>query len=273
MTPKLKLSIRDFNGDLREFIYQLDENPVARAWYKKIFHLYRIPLSEHYTFKVKRASVQETNQLISQDLILLNHAIGLNYPIKQSYDSQDCNVLHDITVSTQYDHTLEVREIFHRMHRNIHSLEYNMQQTILNNIYAGWGENEGLLTTQFEQLPYDLYQLCVPGTINLVWSEFGKTPWRYWKDHDLDDREHFLKTCKPHQTFRAQFSLALLSGSDEFDPEFTQWFDKYRSAWYEKYKCDWTPLHQWGGIPLARPESSTTYDWTTTDTIVSICPL
>jgi hypothetical protein len=271
MSHTLKLSVNDIYNNRHDIFYQLEKNYIASAWYKKIRHLYRIPLSEHYTFKIQQKPATELNYLISQDLIKLNELININYPIKESYDHHDCNVLHDITVTTQYDYSSDVREIFHRMHRTIHSLEYSMQKTVFDSIYAGWGEKEGPLTSKFDRLPYDLYQLCQPGTINLIWSEFGKTPLQYWRNRDFDNEEHFLKTCRPHLTFRAQFSLSVLKSPDRFEPEFEQWFDHYRDAWQQKYGCNWTPMYEWGGIPLAYPKDQ--FDWSVVDSIASIQPV
>jgi hypothetical protein len=272
MAHKLKLSIIDIYNNNHNLFYLLEENSIATAWYKKIKHLYRVPLSDHYTFKTRQMPLVGLNHMISQDLMKLNELIKLNYPVKESYDRYDCNTLHDVTVSTQYDYSIDVREIFHRMHRNIHSLEYSIQETTtFHSIYAGWGEKEGLLTSNFDRLPYDLYRPCDPGTINLCWGEFGKTPWHYWKDQDLNNVEHFLKTCKPHMTFRAQFNLSILESPTQFDSNFEQWFDSYRSVWQQQHGCDWTPLYQWGGIPLARPENQ--IDWSTVDTILSIQPI
>lgn len=271
MMKKLKLSVRDIHDNTHDLFYLLEENAIAEQWYKKIRHLHRVPFSDHYVFKVRQSPPNDLNQLISQDLVKLNELIKINYPIKESYDHDDCNILHDITVSTQYDYSLDVRDIFHRMHRNIHSLEYSMQKTVFDSIYAGWGEKEGPLTSNFDYLPYDLYRKCIPGTINLIWAEFGKTPWQYWKDRDLNDVQHLLKTCKPHMTFRAQFSLSISESSDQFDSEFEQWFDSYRDAWQQKYGCDWTPMYQWGGIPLAYPTDQ--IDWSIVDSIISIQPI
>jgi hypothetical protein len=270
---KLNLRVIDINDNPHEFIYTVYDNPVAQVWYKKILHLYRIPLSQHYTSKIKKPSLDEICALISQDLMVLNEKIKIDYPIKQKYDQQDCNIIHDITISTQYGYPPYIREIFHTLHRNIHKLEKEIQHSSINHIIAGWGEKEGLLTTKFEKLPYDLYEYCMPGSISLIWSEFGKTPWRYWKDSEIDNTQHFLKTCKPHQTFRAQFALSLQQSPRDFDVEFKLWFDAYRDAWQQNYHCDWTPLYQWGGVPLARLDKKDDFDWSMSNQIVSISPV
>lgn len=268
MSTKLNLKICDSSDNIHDLVYTLANNDIANAWYKKILHLRRIPLCNYYTYKTSKKSLDELNLSITQDLQLLNDLIDLNYQIKQCYDQQDCNHLHDITVSTQYNHSPEIRDIFHRMHRNIHCIEEIIQKFKLDKIYAGWGEKEGLLESKFREPPYELYQFCSPGTINLTWSEFGKTPYQYWSDHDIDDVTHFLKTCKPHNTFRAQFVVALSNPPNGWPTEFDQWFDQWKEAWQATYGCDWIPLYEWGGIPLAYPEKD--FDWSLINTVVSI---
>lgn len=271
---KLNLKISDLDGNEHDLVYTLEQNPIANKWFKKISHLYRVPLCEHYTYKIKQEkSVAELNDSVTQDLLFLKQEIGLEFPIKENYDQDDCNVLHAITVSRQYHYPPEIREIFHRMHRAIHRIEFSLQQVTIDEIYAGWGEKEGPLQERFHTDPYQFYEVCRPGTLYIRWSEFGKHPWQYWKDRDSDDIDHFLDTCKPHVTFRAQFSLVLSDHTvDEFEPEFLTWFETRREAWKSRYGCgDWTPLHARGGVPLARTDEQ--FDWKTANTVLSIKPI
>lgn len=258
---------------IHEIVYQLDDNNIARRWYKKLSHLYRLPFSEHYNNSASSLSTLQINHLLRDDLKKLNNLIDLNFPLKESYDQNDCNILHDITLSTQYSFDLEIREIFHKMHRLIHNLEFKIQKyNKINSLYAGWGEKEGPLTSKFNPLPYEFYKESVPGAINLKWSEFGKTPWQYWRDGEKDDIDYFLKTCIPHITFRAQFNLIIRQHQTlTFDQNFYTWFSKYKDIWYKKYHCDWTPLQEWGGIVLAVPTKL--FDWTQINKILSIRPI
>jgi hypothetical protein len=270
---KLNLRLSDLDGNEHDLVYTLEQNVIANKWYKKISHLYRVPLCEHYTYKIKQEkSIKDLSDSVTQDLSQLKQLIDLDFPIKEIYNQDDCNILHAVTISQQYGYNAEVREIFHRMHRTIHLIEFALQQVTVNELYAGWGEKEGPLEEKFDIDPCQLYEVRQPGTLYMKWSEFGKTPWQYWKDQDSDDIDHFLDTCKPHMTFRAQFSLRLSEHElDEFEPEFLDWFESRRDAWNSRYgKSEWTTLHVRGGVPLARPDKD--FDWKTANTILSISP-
>lgn len=266
--PKFNITIKDFYGRSHVIGYELEPSSIAESWYHKIHHLHRLPLDRHYTRSRKTEAVNELQSAITKDLLRLKDSVSLIYPIKESYDQEDCNLLHSITVATQYDHDPDVREIFHRLHRTIHKLEDRLNGEDALGITVGWGEKEGLLRSEFDVLPYDAYQQTKNGYIYLCWSEFGKTPYQYWRDHDSNDPEHFFQTCKPHRTFRALFVLALETRSREFPESFDRWFDQYREEWESKYGCGWLPLYEWGGVPLGRPLEE--FDWAEANTVLSI---
>lgn len=268
MPPLIDISIENLNKEPKVLRYELVDNPIASQWYQKIRHLHRVPLDRYYTFRVLRDPPDNLQKLIAQDLEILRSQIGLNYPTKDKFNQEDCNELHSLTVATQYNYDRDIREIFHRLHRNLHSLEQQTLNIDPYQIYAGWGENEGLITGKFNVNPYDYYESCNPGDIYLVWSEFGKSPYDYWRDRDLDDPEHFFENCKAQSTFRAQFSLIRFDPPNKFPKEFENWFDRYKSKWQEKWGIGWEPIHQWGGIPLCRTKDK--FDPANTNTIIGI---
>lgn len=268
MLPKFNITIQDFDDQFHTIGYELLDNPISKAWYRKIHHLYRIPLDRYYTRCRKSESIDVLQQSMRNDLVRLKDLIGLEYPVKETYDQTDCNTLHTITLTTQYNHTSDIREIFHRMHRTIHKIEEYLNGSNINGLSVGWGEKEGLLESKFDVLPYHAYESMKTGNIYLCWSEFGKTPYQYWRDQDTAP---FFETCKPHETFRALFVLAVNDLSVEFTEEFIQWFDQYRGEWMAKYGCDWLPLYECGGMPLARPLD--VFDWHKVSTVSSITPL
>lgn len=268
---KLNLTVLDNNSVIHEITYQLEDNDIARRWYKKILHLHRLPFSEHYNNSVSSLSTLQINHSLREDLNKLNNLIDLNFPLKGSYDQNDCNILHSITLSTQYSFDSKIREIFHKMHRLIHELESKLNEQNKKSLYAGWGEKEGPLTSNFDSLPYKFYKESLPGCLSLKWAEFGKTPWEFWRDGEKNDLIHFLETCLPHVTFRAQFSLTLSHQTLTFDEKFYTWFSEYKDVWYKKYQIDWNPLYQWGGIVLAVPDKS--FDWLQINKILNIKPI
>jgi hypothetical protein len=270
MNTIFNLTVEDFDKQSHRVQYRLTENTVAHRWYKKILHLHRVPLCKHYTQRREQVTLSDLYELITHGITKLNKTIDLKYQVKDTYTQEDCNNLHDLTISNQYNYHSDIREIFHKLHRNIHSLEAKLKNINVNSIYAGWGEKEGLLETKFDKLPYKLYQSHCPGYLYLNWSEFGKTPYRYWKDQESDNLEYFFKTCQPHKTFRTQFTLALSNWPESFPQEFYSWFDQYQDKWKLKYNTEWTPLHEWGGVPLAQP--LTDINWAQINTVISIHP-
>lgn len=270
MVSKVKITVQDFKKQSHIIEYVLSNNPIAYTWYRKIYHLHRVPLSKQYTSVRHKEPIIQINAQITNYLLQLKETVGLNYTIKESYDQTDCNRLHSITLSTQYNYSPEVREIFHTMHRAIHKLEHHILNIVDNSIHIGWGENEGPVESKFELLPYQWYENVQVGNIYLSWSEFGKTPYQYWKNHEIDNQEHFFKTCKPHKTFRALFALILEEHKQQFSDGFDQWFDQYRIEWELKYGCGWLPLYEWGGVPLGYPTRE--FDWSTVNTVLAIQP-
>lgn len=265
----LDIKIQDINGSQHTLRYNLCDNPIAKRWYRKIYHLQQLPLDDCYTPRARPPSVEELQSSMRNDVSLLQQKISLEYPMKSCYDQQDFNYLHALTVSTQYDYDTEIRDIFHRLHRTLHRLEQQYtDRGTLPRIHAGWGEKEGLLGEVFDIDPYQYYESMKPGHVYLVWAEFGKTPYDYWRDNDIDNEESFLKNCRSHTTFRAQFTLSLRYIDEIFPEEFEIWFKRYQSAWKNTHGIGWTPIHQWGGIPLCRPELSV--DHKDTDRILGI---
>jgi hypothetical protein len=256
MANKLYLIVEDQNGNDHKLHYQLADNPIAEEWIKKIKHASRIPLDQFYTSKnEKNINQKEINLAISKDIEMLNNTVGRIYDIKLEYDQNDCNLLHALTVKHQYEYNLETRDIFHRLHRKIHLLEGVFSNSIKHWLDVEWGEKGGPLTTQYKQSPYQYYDLeMLAGNIYQLWAEFGKTPYVYWKNKDMNNEEHFINNCKPHSTFRPGFSLCINDINYEtFNEEFEKWFDKYRRVWQEKYNVADISAYGHGGVLLATP--------------------
>jgi hypothetical protein len=110
------------------------------------------------------------------------------------------------------------------------------------------------------------------GNIYHQWSEFGKTPYRYWQDQDVDNVDNLLTNCKPHVTFRPNFSVFIkdVDYNNYVDPEFETWFVRYRSAWEEKYHADELSVYGHGGVLLATPADNQFGDFAQTYLIKSI---
>ena len=271
MSIQFSLVLQNRQEQEQEIRYQLVDNPIAQQWFQKIKHLVRVPLCRHYTSVADTpATNQELYNIISYDIKKLNEILGPVYEIKNEYNQNDCNAIHALTVYTQYQYSPKIRDIFHHLHRQVHRLERNFNNIVQNRVHIGWGEKEGLLKTTFTESPYPYYNKKLsPGNLYMMWNEFGKTPYTYWIDRDLDNVEHFMATCKPQITARAEFVLCYRSIThQEFDTNFYTWFESYRLPWMEKYGIVWTPTHEYGGVPLATPVMD--YDFLNINTVQSV---
>lgn len=257
MKADLHLVVRTADQGLHDVYYQLADNQVAKKWFDKIYYLQDVPLCNFYTNDLaQQPTLSQINQSITNDLRTLQSQHLPEFDrikIKNSYDHDDCNLIHQLTVKYQYGFDLDTRNIFHNLHRKIHLVEIILEGYPITSIVTGWGENEGLLAEPFPCDPYDLYEPSLPvGTLFLNWSEFGKTPYRYWLDHDVSDVQTFLDNCRPQTTFRAQFSLVLEATQvQDFKHGFQDWFAQYQPHWQAKWNQDWTPLQEFGLLPLA----------------------
>jgi hypothetical protein len=273
MTNKLYLIVEDHNVNDQQLYYQLADNPIAKKWIKKIKHASKIPLDQFYTSKnEKNINQKEINLAISKDIKTLNDIIGYVYDLKLEYTQKDCNLLHAFTIDHQYEYDIKIRNIFHRLHRKIHLLENIFSNSIKNCLDVEWGEKGGPLTTQHKQPLYQYYDLKLSaGNIYQQWAEFGKTPYTYWKNKDIDDEQHFLSTCKPHITFRPGFSLCINDITyEDFNEEFERWFDRYRQLWQKKYNVPDIASYGHGGILLATPVDNKFKNYSELYTVKSI---
>jgi hypothetical protein len=260
MSTKFFLTVYDQQNTQHQIEYHLADNPIAIQWLKKIKHISKVPLDRVYSIPNDHTETkQEINVKIANDIQALNDLVGKIYEVKDHYDQNDCNLLHAFTVSNQYNYGIEARDIFHRLHRQLHQLEMLTSPVLDNTWLPGeWGEKAGPITTMHAESPYPYYTLNMQaGNIYYQWAEFGKTPYRYWQDHDIDDVNNFLANCRPHMTFRPNFSVYVKDVDYNcVDPEFETWFAQYRSAWEDKYHADALSVYGHGGVLLAEPAAN-----------------
>ena len=251
------LVIRDKSEQEHKVSYRLTDGSIPMMWMRKLKKIYRVPLDDDYTRYAGRLSEQQLVESIVDSFNQLNSMIHLGNRQITDVTLDDCNWLHDLAVQKQNSYSYEIREIFHHMHKNIHLLEEIRGYYESPFLEVGWGEREGLMKGIFKEDPYQHYVPIVRGNLYLTWSEFGKTPYIYWKNKDDDDRDKFFRTCKPHRTFRMHFSLCIKDHDQKtLEPEFYEWFEKYRDEWMQRYGIDWTEFHQLNSILLATPISS-----------------
>jgi hypothetical protein len=265
MDDQFKLTV-EVDQNPTEIFYHLADNPIAHSWFKKIRHLQHVPFDPFYStgYLPKINSVTELNSVITDYLTKISKETGLSLPISTTYTQHQCNQLHSLVVEYQYQYNIEVRNLFHYVHRKIHDLEEILinQQKYPYLVKAHWGEKDSLLHSSFPADPYQWYETkMTQGSLYLVWIEFGKTPHGYWKDQDLDSFEHFFQTCCPMKTFSAAFALCQqnIQCNDPFEPEFETWFDRYRPEWIRRYGHDWLPEYSRSGVLLAEPLTQIDY--------------
>jgi hypothetical protein len=265
MSTKFFLTVSDQQKTQHRLEYRLADNPIAYQWIKKIKHISKVPLDRVYSIPNDTTeSKEEIEAKISNDITILNGLVGNIYQVKNHYNQSDCNLLHAFTVSNQYKYGTEARDIFHRLHRRLHQLEMLTSPVLDNTWLPGeWGEKGGPITTMHTESPYAYYELNMrAGNIYYQWAEFGKTPYRYWQDHDIDDMDHFLANCRPHMTFRPNFSVYIKDVNYNYvDSEFELWFDQYRSAWTDRYNADKLSVYGHGGVLLATPAPDQSADY------------
>lgn len=280
MTQRIRLTLRLSTGDRHDVDYSILDHAVAQAWTRKLRHAGRLPLDSIYSQYHNQPPPPEPrlHAEITRDIQEITHLTGREiYPTRDRYDQTDCNRLHSLTVREQYNQDRSVRDIWHRLHRNVHKLEDIRYNYVPELLYADWGEAGGLLTTRFRTPPYDLYQdRLTPGVIYHHWQEFGKWPHRYWLDGDDPDVEHMISNCPPDLTFRPSFALCIRKGYHDHgtDPDFEQWFKTYKQAWLQRYgipeqHCD-TAAYGRGGIPLATPNDLRDLDFSLVEAISAV---
>ena len=244
--PQIILTMEDQQGCVRDVAYQLSDGAIAALWFKKLSKICRLPLDENYTQRLNILPEPELERSILDD------ARSLGIEIGDAVDREQCNRLHDITVRQQYDHPREIRDVFHRMHKNLHLLENMRSDKPQQFLAIGWGEREGMLKGAIPEDRYEHYVPTQPGSLYLSWAEFGKTPYQFWKNGDVDTDENFFVTAKPHLTFGVHFSLCIGNAS-LMEPEFNEWFSKYEEPWRDRYDMGWNDVHNSHSILLATP--------------------
>ena len=124
MSTQLCLTVQHQNGNDYQLLYELADNPIAKAWIKKIKHASNVPLDTFYTRKNDRdLTEQQLNDQIAKYIQTLNIALGKIYDVKSEYNQNDCNLIHSFVVSNQYQYAVPERNLLHQLHIILHLLE------------------------------------------------------------------------------------------------------------------------------------------------------
>jgi len=242
-----KIILQNQTGEEIDIDYTLDHSLLAEKWIKKIKHLRKIPIDLIESNLIDVSNIQniysefcEFSNLKPIDTITL--------------DQKKLNQLHKI-YEDNHDRLsrLKNNEILYKFHHSIHYQEDVSTET--KQIVVGWGYKEGLLTEQFDCLPY-YADIIEKNNIYLPWAELGKKPVRYYTDKEPSDQKRINQLCKPHKTLRAKFFISLENITpSSFTPEFQEWFSKYEKEWTEAYEiADYTPIHHYSAPILAHTD-------------------
>lgn len=235
-----------WNGVQKESVtYRLVNNPVSKRWIKKIKHLSRVP---HSFLETTGLSFAQNIENIHHEFC---HFAGVVYHKTNYSEQQSLNLLHELYV-TNHDRLSKLKnnKILYEFHNAIHELE----KQIGRRFYIGWGTNEGPLEEQFDCNEY-YNETLVKNNLYLPWTELGKTPLDYFKNHEPNDLARLCSLAKPHITLRAKFMIARKDFSPPpFTREFLEWFSQHRAAWLDHYSItDWRPRDEHIGVLLAEP--------------------
>ena len=215
--------------------YYLNETTLAESWANKIKHLKNIPVDPI-----------ESNKTDLNDLVQIYREFckfsGEEEKKITNIDQETLNRLHGTYERTHESLSRkENNSILYKFHHSIHYHED--KQTTRKRLDVGWGTYEGPLTQNFPCNNFYEKQI-VKNNIYLPWAELGKKPFVYWKNKEPSNKDRFMELCKPHQTFRAKFMIALQDIIPTPLPnQFTQWFEQYKDSWLYKNK-----LQKWDEI-------------------------
>lgn len=245
---KIKIVFNDDHSAV-DVDYRLIDNSIAKKWYKKLKHIYRLPVSKSETRNEYDLDISKHHKIFCEKIGLdfkeldYNKQEDLNY-LHWLYESQFSNVVNN-TKNTDF---------LYLFHHSIHNKESMNKNDIGTNFNIGWGELEGPLT-QKQNLNSFYSENIKKNNLYLMWSELGKKPFRYFLDHEPHNQERFNELAKPHQHFRVQFSLRCVESKNEkFSEPFKKWFKNYKDSWLQAYGLkDWTERDEFSGVHLAEP--------------------
>lgn len=227
-----------------DFLYKCNNSVISKKWLAKIKHLKNLPhdlsdSSTHHKFPLHKSYKKIKNKY------------KLDYTPPKKIDQTALNDLHNIfelISQSKNDHGVEMRAFHHSIHQ--HEIGYRSRNRHYYDV--GWGDKEGPLTTHM-RLNHAYSDHMKKGNIYLRWAELGKLPSAYFHDQEPNNVDRFCELAKPHETFRAKFTIVLKDRViQEFDDRFLKWFKNYKKQWFTKYKIDsWNPRDEQSGVLLA----------------------
>ena len=167
-----------------------------------------------------------------------------------SQNQEYFNFLHQI-----YEKKYNGDPAWLNFHEHIHMCErWPVQQPTLTIDYR---EKAGML-----EQPFDLAWLenattkIQAGDVYVEWSELGKTPYSYWKDHEPNNLTRMCELAKPWVTLIPKLQVALTDTdtlANKKITEFENWWKSYSNSWCQHWQIPkWTIADQYSVIVIGR---------------------
>lgn len=213
-------------NDLK-FDINLIDSPVGQLVQRWLHHLRHVDLPwrpwDYNGYNTERSKSDVVDSLVAYAKIL-KISVDRDRVLKQDY----LNELHRI-FETSYDG----QQIWTDYHEHIHLLESHAgsQKHVLELNYRHFS---GPLNKPFQMEWLDHGKTILQaGDVYLAWDELGKTPRRYWQDHEPNDISRLCQLAKPWLTIRPKIHVCL-EDTDCYPGE-----DKSFQDWWSKFERDW----------------------------------
>jgi hypothetical protein len=242
-----------FFGDDISVSIHLNDKPVSQAFRKVMKNLQyaTIPFREWDNPYRLQALDYETRcrRLFEYGRVL---AIDVDLDRAVAYDQPYFNELHKI-YEFGYPKS-DGNPSWLDFHEFIHLCEFytpNMRKWVSLN----YREQGGLVEQPMQAEWLETLSNAAPaGSVNLIWSELGKSPFHYWENKEPNDIERMCQLAKPWLIFKPQVHIALedIDGSLRYTKhqqlEFNEWWKDYEKPWCEHWGIESWNLKQMFGF-------------------------
>jgi hypothetical protein len=210
----------------------IDDSPIGTIYQRIYKHLSRAELAFKPWDNPYYLDLVTHNKIVN-DLNKFAEQVGVEVDFLKALqkDPDHLNHLHKI-YETQYNGNPAWLDF----HENIHLSESYQARRM--SLIIDYREKAGLLErpTQQEWLG-SLTTKLQAGDLYVVWSELGKTPFRYWQSGEPNDIKRLCELSKPWLKLRPRILIAL-EDIDMMDALRTEPIDQFE-AWWANYRSDW----------------------------------
>lgn len=220
----------------------IDDGPLGTIYQRIYKHLSRAELSFKPWDNPCYLDLVAHDKIVG-DLLKFAQQLGVDVDIAKALkkDSEHLNYLHKI-YETQYNGNPTWLEF----HEHIHLSESYQARRM--SLIIDYREKAGLLEQPMNSDWFGLLTTKISaGDLYVVWSELGKTPFRYWQSGEPDDIQRLCELSKPWLKLRPRILVALedidMMSALQTEPidQFETWWAKHRPHWEKHWNVsDWT---------------------------------